>query len=96
MLHVVGPGRTVLLAHEIDEGETMTYAGPHQWNYREEDGRFLIWRPGLRVDVSRVLGAEARITAESFPEARYLSVALQKRHRPSPGRWRFLLRRLPS
>src|SRR5215207_8259774 len=50
MFQLVRPGGTVLLEHGIDEGEYMHYAGPHQWNFRSEDGRFVIWRPGLRVD----------------------------------------------
>lgn len=94
MLEVVKPSGVVLLAHAIDEGEFMEYAGPHQWNFREERGRFVIWRPGLRIDVTSALGRHADIAVESFPEHRYMSVAL--RRSPEQKRWRLRRRRRPS
>jgi SAM-dependent methyltransferase len=97
MLAVVKPGGVVLLEHAIDEGEYMEYAGPHQWNFRAEDERLVIWRPGLRVDAHAELEKDAAIEIESLTEDRWLRVALRKRaatqpaeRRGSPG----LLRRL--
>lgn len=87
MLKVVKPGRYALLDHATDEGEHMGYAGPHQWNFRVEDGRFVIWRPGLRVDAQRILERYADIeTAVAPDESRYMSVALRKHDRPRPRR----------
>jgi SAM-dependent methyltransferase len=80
MLEVVKPGRYVLLDHATDEGEYMKYAGPHQWNFRVEDGRFVIWRPGLRVDAHDFLEHVADVeTAVATDESRYMTVALRKR-----------------
>ena len=80
MLQVVKPGGIVLLHHATDEGEFMSYAGPHQWNFRIEDGRFVIWSPGQRVDAHALLELEADIeTAVATDDSRYMSVALRKR-----------------
>ena len=46
MVRVVKPGRWVLLKHVIDEGEHEGYVGLHDWNFRIEDGRFVIWNRG--------------------------------------------------
>ncbi len=89
MLGVVKPGCRVALVHAIDEGEAMQYAGLHQWNFREEDGRFVIWRDGLRVDVTDAVSDLADVRAESFPEHRYLSVVLTRHAEGgTPSRWR--------
>ena len=81
MLALVRPGRYLLLEHALDEGEYMNYAGPHQWNFNEEDGRFVIWRPGLRVDAHARLERFAQILVEPNPEMRWLVVALRKHTR---------------
>ena len=84
MLRVVKPGRVALLEHAVDEGEYMKYAGPHQWNFRIEEGRFVIWQPGLRVDAHTVLEKLAEVEAAEGALAvagdpRYMHVALRKR-----------------
>jgi SAM-dependent methyltransferase len=79
LLQLVRPGRVLLLEHAIDEGEEMRYSGPHQWNFRAEDGRFVIWRPGVRFDVRAWLDADPEIEIESLPESRWIRVALRKR-----------------
>lgn len=79
MLAVVQPGRVVLLEHAIDEGEHMSYGGPHQWNMRAEDGQFVIWRPGMSVDAHSILERDADLQIEVLPEARWIRVALTRR-----------------
>ena len=80
MLKVAKPGRTVLLEHAIDEGQQMNYAGPHQWNFRLENDRFVIWQPGLRVDAHSVLEQEADVQASAATDgSRYMRVVLHKR-----------------
>jgi SAM-dependent methyltransferase len=78
MLTVVRRGHTVLLEHAIDEGEFMKYAGPHQWNFRAEDDRLVIWRPGLRVDAHAELEPLADLELDSRQDIRWLTVALRK------------------
>jgi SAM-dependent methyltransferase len=91
MLNVVKAERYVLLDHATDEGEYMRYSGPHQWNFRVEDGRFVIWRPGLRVDAHSVLEQVADVeTAIAPDDSRYMTVALRKR---ASRRWRRMLDR---
>ena len=80
MLRVVKRGGVVLLHHATDEGEFMNYAGPHQWNFRVEDGRFVIWQPGRRIDAHALLEATADVeTSVATDDSRYMSVALRKR-----------------
>ena len=81
MLAVTKPGSRVLLEHAIDEGEYMEYAGPHQWNFRRERGRFAIWRPDLWVDAHSILEEEAEIEIEELPDVRWIRVVLTKRDR---------------
>ena len=49
MVRAVKPGRWVLLKHVIDEGEHEGYVGLHDWNFRIEDGRFVIWNRETRI-----------------------------------------------
>ena len=100
MLTLVKPGSMLLLEHAIDEGEFMEYAGPHQWNFRGEDGRFVLWRPGYRVDAHAELAPRAEISLDELPEARWIRVGLRRRHddpgptrRRAGGLRRFLRRR---
>jgi SAM-dependent methyltransferase len=79
MLTLVKPDGVALLEHAIDEGEHMQYAGPHQWNFRVEDGRFVIWWPGMRVDAHAILEHRAAVQVDSMPESRWMRLALRKR-----------------
>jgi SAM-dependent methyltransferase len=91
MLTVVKPGSVLLLEHAIDEGEYMDYAGPHQWNFRAETGRFVIWRPGLRVDAHAELERRAEIDIETLDADRWIRVALRRRREELPPARRGLL-----
>lgn len=66
MLLVTRPGAFVDLGHSINEAETQKYTGLHQWNFAGENGRFIVWRPGVRIDVldqvAELVG-EARVNA---------------------------------
>jgi len=78
MLAVAKPGHFVLLEHAIDEGEHMQYEGPHQWNFREEEGHFVIWRPGVWLDAGDRLHQQADIEIEALPDERWIRVGLRK------------------
>jgi SAM-dependent methyltransferase len=87
MLDVTRPGGVVLLDHAIDEGEFMRYAGPHQWNFRVEDDRFVIWQPNHRIDAHSALEPLAEVSvAVAEDESRYMSVVLRKRASRRPWR----------
>jgi SAM-dependent methyltransferase len=77
MLRVVKPGGHVVLDHRADEGELMRYTALHQWNFRADDGRFIIWRPGSRVDASALLERHADIEVRAHPDDGWLRVVLR-------------------
>lgn len=56
MYRVIRPGGAIFLQHSIDEGQTNGYSGLHQWNFRVEQGRFVVWNHQGRVDVLTALG----------------------------------------
>src|SRR5207344_2449216 len=49
MVRAVKPGAWVVLKHAVDEAETQSYGSLHDWNFRIEDGRFVIWNRETRV-----------------------------------------------
>jgi SAM-dependent methyltransferase len=55
MLLAVKPGGLVLLRHERNEAVNEHYRGLHQWNFDASEGDFLLWRPGVRRNLSREL-----------------------------------------
>lgn len=85
MLQLVKPGRHVVLDHRADEGELMGYTALHQWNFRAEDGRFVVWRPGSRVDASSLLESEADIDLRAHPDEGWLRVVLRRSREAAPG-----------
>ncbi len=63
MLRVVRVGGMVVMDHGRNEAEAERYTGFHQHNFDVEDGRFIIWKPGQRVDVGAVLPVEVELGA---------------------------------
>lgn len=61
MVEVVRPGGVVLLEHWPDEGESEDYHGLHQWNFRCENGAFIIWNRTCRTDMGARLAGRARV-----------------------------------
>lgn len=55
MLLAVKPGGLVLLRHERNEAVNEHYRALHQWNFDVADGEFILWRPGVRRNLSREL-----------------------------------------
>lgn len=79
MLQLVKPGSKVVLDHMVNEGERMRYANLHQWNFRADDGRLVIWRPGLELDAHACLLPYAEIEIEPLDDPRWLRVVLRRR-----------------
>ena len=71
MTKVVKPGCWIVLKHTLDEGETESYVGLHDWNFNLEDGRFVIWRPGERIYPDEHLDLAERIETEIVDEDGY-------------------------
>ena len=77
MLEVTRPGCFVVLEHAVNEGETQGYTGLHQWNFCEERGEFVVWRPDKeRVNVTARIGARGEVTAQD--KGGWLVVAVRK------------------
>jgi SAM-dependent methyltransferase len=55
MVAVVRRGGFVILNHAPDEAEHASYGSVHQWNFRAEEGRCILWRPGSKHDLAEAL-----------------------------------------
>lgn len=78
MLLVVKPGAYVQLEHAADEAETQKYDGLHQWNFRIESGRLVIWRPGERLDVGAELGGLVSVVSINNAHPTWVSAGLRR------------------
>jgi hypothetical protein len=63
MLRVARPGGFVHLLHHVDEAESRGHSALHQWNFRAEDGHFILWGEAGRVDVGEALAGEGETVA---------------------------------
>jgi SAM-dependent methyltransferase len=65
MLAIVKPSGLVHFSHRIDEAESESYAGFHQWNFDNVGGRFIIWNQTQRTDVNDALSGIASLETHS-------------------------------
>jgi SAM-dependent methyltransferase len=79
MVEVAKPGGLIRLVHSVDEGQEQAYAGLHQWNLTDENGRFIVWNRSERVDVSDRLAGRCEVSARR--ENGTLIVEIRKRER---------------
>ncbi|MCW5774982.1 MAG: methyltransferase domain-containing protein [Phycisphaeraceae bacterium] len=77
MLAVTKPGRCVFLQHLADEAEHERYRGLHQWNFREEGGSLILWRPGVRIDIGDEVRNEAALRVAT--RGRWIDATLIRR-----------------
>lgn len=78
MLLMVKPGAFVQLEHATDEAETQKYDGLHQWNFRDEGGRLIIWRPGTRLDAAAALAPLISAVIMTSSQPTWTSVGLRR------------------
>ena len=76
MVRTVKPCRWVLLKHVIDEGENEGYGGLHDWNFRIEAGRFVIWNRTTRIHPDERLPLAETVEAERVDEEGYTWVTV--------------------
>lgn len=64
MLDVLKKNCFIYMSHNTNEAEKEGYTGFHQWNFCEENQRFIIWNKNKRIDVNETLrgAAEVRIS----------------------------------
>jgi SAM-dependent methyltransferase len=84
MLAVVKPGRRIVLERRIDEGEHEHYAGLHQWNFRQQDNRLLLWRPDTTLDIEEQLAGSGRLIEVSESDG-WIIAALERSRRTPPA-----------
>lgn len=77
MVAVTKPGGFLWLRHRINEGENEQYHGLHQWNFQEQNGRFVIWNATMRIDMGEALGAQCSVKARTDGE--WMDVEIRKR-----------------
>lgn len=80
MVAVAKPGGAVYLKHIQNEGEKQEYHGLHQWNLTvNADGRFEVWNPKERIDVSDALAAEVVLERATILANDWHEVVLRKK-----------------
>ncbi|MCP8894346.1 class I SAM-dependent methyltransferase [Shinella daejeonensis] len=77
MLGVLKTGSNIFLSHFRNEAEEANYAGFHQWNFDEIDGRFVIWNRQNRIDVANALSEHADVLVGANADA--LQVSIRKK-----------------
>lgn len=83
MLRATKPGGWVALDHYVDEAEHERYVGLHQWNFRAEDGCFVISSRTRRIVVNDALPAAAAIHVDvAHGEKDWLMVRIRKAAAP--------------
>lgn len=78
MLLVARPGGIVILRHHVNEGETENYSGFHQYNFDEDGGHFMVWRPGIRVDITASVADRAKVETKISPNRKWIEVIMRK------------------
>jgi len=76
MLQVAAPNGVIVLGHRRNEAEYENYSGFHQWNFEDENGRFIIWNRDRRVDVTDLMNGIATLSTRIQNE--YISVTIRK------------------
>ena len=61
MLYVCKIGGKIILKHHQNEAENENYQGFHQWNLANEDGKFVIWRKNIKLDIAHILKDYAKV-----------------------------------
>lgn len=51
----------VVLMHHKNEAEKEQYQGLHQWNFDEQNGKFVIWNQSAKHDVTKIFGFQAEV-----------------------------------
>lgn len=64
MLRILKVGGYVFLKHHLNEAETESYSGFHQYNFDSRDGRFVIWNKNAIFDVENVLPIGVQIKTD--------------------------------
>jgi hypothetical protein len=78
VLKILKPHGAFVIETYRNEAETEKYSGLHQWNIDERDGRLMIWRPGVLIDVAEQWGDRAQVNVTRAHPA-WLEAVISKR-----------------
>jgi SAM-dependent methyltransferase len=78
MLSICKIGGKIILQHKENEAENENYIGFHQWNLCMESSEFVIWRPGIKYNVTKILKNYADILIENTLDD-WVGVVLEKK-----------------
>jgi SAM-dependent methyltransferase len=79
MLTICKIGGRIILNHAKNEAEYDGYQGFHQWNLCINDSEFIIWRPGIKYNVAKILKEYVDFTIKDDPSSRWFTVVLIKK-----------------
>ena len=65
LLSICKIGGKIILCHAKNEAENENYSGFHQWNLCPIDDEFVIWRPGVKYNVSRMFSDYADVSVNN-------------------------------
>lgn len=82
MVAVTRPGSYVYLDHHVDEADRQNFGGLHQWNFRAEDGQFIIAGRDGNENVTTALADSAEV--ECRIEDSRLIVTMRKKPGGTP------------
>ncbi|MDR2843100.1 MAG: class I SAM-dependent methyltransferase [Candidatus Symbiothrix sp.] len=82
MLFVCKVGGKVILSHFRNEAENESYTGFHQWNLCIENSEFIIWRPDIKYNVSKMISEYADVFVEDNLSDLHFNVILSKKSNP--------------
>lgn len=73
-LSILKKGGILYLNHFVNEGENEGYRGFHQYNLKEQDGKFIIWNKDCYTDVTDLLSGFAEVTTTITDAGRLVCV----------------------
>jgi hypothetical protein len=74
MLRIVTVGGAVILRHQNNEAENERYKGSHQFNFCEENGRFIVCNKSARYDIEADRPVEVSIVCETTSTATTVTI----------------------
>jgi SAM-dependent methyltransferase len=80
MLSVCKIGGKVILQHAKNEAENANYSGFHQWNICIEISEFVVWRPGIKYNVTKILKGYADVLIENSGD-NWVGAVLEKKQK---------------
>jgi len=80
MLRVVKTGGYVSVRHRENEAKRTNYLGMHEWNFKLNGQRPVLWRGGEEIDIQKALAPFGLITV--IPEEQHVVFAIKKLSSP--------------